>query len=260
MLLRGIFAFGVLAPFALGQGTMGDWAMNALLGGSEAQGILLQLNAPILNRPFSASATVHTFHTLEDGTHIDKTTTTLLYRDAQGRRRSETGHVVDIVDPVAGYAITLNAETLTATKREDRYIDTREPASDDADVTRRKVQGKSKKNNALQEIGTDDLGIKVVNGVTAHGVRTSTTIPVGVIGNDRAIKITKEIWTSNDLRLPVKSIDSDPRFGTSTYELTNIVLGAPDASLFSLQQPGRYSRWYPVATPGNVTPGAPTKK
>jgi hypothetical protein len=32
----------------------------------------------------------------------------------------------------------------------------------------------------------------------------------------------------------IKSVNKDPRFGETSYELTNIQQGAPDASLFKI--------------------------
>ena len=78
----------------------------------------------------------------------------------------------------------------------------------------------------------EDLGQKNINGITAHGTRITTLVAVGAIGNDREFRSTTERWFSDDLNVLVKSISSDPRFGTTTYELTNISRLPPDPSLF----------------------------
>src|SRR5579863_3125742 len=39
------------------------------------------------------------------------------------------------------------------------------------------------------EVQTEDLGTQTMQGVSAHGVRTTRTIPAGQIGNDRPIEI-----------------------------------------------------------------------
>jgi hypothetical protein len=80
----------------------------------------------------------------------------------------------------------------------------------------------------------ESLAPQMVNGVLAQGTRTTETIPVGKIGNDRAIHVVSERWYSNDLQLLIKSTSSDPRFGDSTYQLTNIVQTSPDPSLFQI--------------------------
>ena len=90
-------------------------------------------------------------------------------------------------------------------------------------------------NNASVE----SLPSQMVNGILAEGTRTTETIPVGKIGNDRAISIVNERWYSNNLQMLVKSSSSDPRFGDTTYQLTNIVQSSPDPSLFTI--PGDYT-------------------
>lgn len=85
----------------------------------------------------------------------------------------------------------------------------------------------------------ENLPSQLINGVLAQGTRTTETIPVGKIGNDRVINVVNERWYSNDLQMLVKSTSSDPRFGDSTYQLTNIVQTSPDPSLFQI--PGDYT-------------------
>ena len=79
---------------------------------------------------------------------------------------------------------------------------------------------------------TEDLGTLNVNGVPATGTRVTTIVPVGAIGNDREFRNVTERWFSPDLNLLIKSVTTDPRFGTTTYELTNISRTPPDPSLF----------------------------
>ena len=67
-----------------------------------------------------------------------------------------------------------------------------------------------------------------VNGVPARGTRITTVVPLGAIGNDREFRSVNERWFSSDLNLLIKSINTDPRFGTTTYELTNISRQPPD--------------------------------
>jgi hypothetical protein len=80
----------------------------------------------------------------------------------------------------------------------------------------------------------ESLPAQMINGALAQGTRTTETIPQGKIGNDRPIVIVNERWISNDLQMLVKSTSSDPRFGDTTYQLTNIVQASPDPSLFQI--------------------------
>jgi hypothetical protein len=81
---------------------------------------------------------------------------------------------------------------------------------------------------------TQDLGSQTMEGILANGTRVTITIPAGQIGNDRAIDIVTEVWTSPDLKTVVYSKRSDPRMGEQTFQLTNIVRGEPDPSLFTV--------------------------
>ncbi|MFN2598412.1 MAG: energy transducer TonB [Pyrinomonadaceae bacterium] len=78
------------------------------------------------------------------------------------------------------------------------------------------------------------LGTQTVEGVQAEGTRNTITIPAGSVGNDREIKIVSERWYSPELQTVVMTKHSDPRFGETTYRLTNISRAEPDRSLFEL--------------------------
>ena len=84
------------------------------------------------------------------------------------------------------------------------------------------------------EVSTEDLGTQVMEGVQVTGTRSTQTIPVGKIGNDRPIVITTEVWTSADLKTTVLSKRSDPRMSDQTFKLTNIQRSEPDPSLFTV--------------------------
>jgi hypothetical protein len=85
----------------------------------------------------------------------------------------------------------------------------------------------------------EDLGTKTINGVEAKGTRMTTVIPVGRAGNDQPLTVTHETWMSSELRILVLQIDSDPRTGVRTTELTEIERGEPDSALF--QPPEGYT-------------------
>jgi hypothetical protein len=75
-------------------------------------------NFSVTGKPFSATATSHLVHTLEDGTHIDQTSTTVMYRDADGRTRNEADGRIKIMDPVGHDEIGLDPKTHRATQIE----------------------------------------------------------------------------------------------------------------------------------------------
>jgi TonB family protein len=81
---------------------------------------------------------------------------------------------------------------------------------------------------------SESLGKQTIEGVEAEGTRNVTTIPAGKIGNERAIEIVFERWYSPELQTVVMTRHSDPRFGETTYRLTNISRDEPARSLFEV--------------------------
>ena len=78
----------------------------------------------------------------------------------------------------------------------------------------------------------EDLGQRVIEGVTAKGTRTTTEIAAGAVGNELPITVIGEEWVSADLKVLVMTRHADPRTGETTYRLTGIIRGEPDPSLF----------------------------
>lgn len=88
--------------------------------------------------------------------------------------------------------------------------------------------------NEHKNVKTESLGKQVVEGVEAEGTRTTVTLPAGEIGNERAIEIVNERWSSTELQTVVMTRHSDPRFGETVYRLTNINRSEPAKSLFEV--------------------------
>ncbi|MDQ1613026.1 MAG: hypothetical protein QOG00_2957 [Pyrinomonadaceae bacterium] len=80
----------------------------------------------------------------------------------------------------------------------------------------------------------ESLGKQLVEGVEAEGTRTTITFPAGMMGNERPINIVSERWYSPELQTVVMSKHSDPRFGETTYRLTNINRSEPARTLFEV--------------------------
>jgi len=203
--------------------------------------------------PFSAVAVSETTQTLADGNHIARTTQTNLYRDSQGRFRKEVTlsaigplaasgqphSFVEINDPVAGTSYVLEPDQKVARQMAGRMgmkVSTNGPAvgpGGDGDVVYRTFkEAKAGLTNANAK--AESLGTQTIDGVNAQGTRTTRTIPAGEIGNEKPITIVSERWYSADLQMDVKSTHSDPRFGDTTYTLTNIQRTEPAASLFAV--------------------------
>jgi hypothetical protein len=89
-------------------------------------------------------------------------------------------------------------------------------------------------NGQLKEGASESLGTQNIEGVTAEGSRTTTTIQTGAIGNDRPLQIVSERWFSPDLQTLVQTRHTDPRTGEETFHLTNISRAEPAAYLFQV--------------------------
>lgn len=80
----------------------------------------------------------------------------------------------------------------------------------------------------------ESLGKQTIEGVEAEGTRKTIVIPAGEIGNERPIDIVFERWYSPELQVVVMTKHSDPRFGETTYRLTNINRSEPARELFEV--------------------------
>lgn len=80
----------------------------------------------------------------------------------------------------------------------------------------------------------ESLGKQTIEGVEAEGTRTTLTFPAGAMGNERPINIVSERWYSPELQTVVLTRHSDPRFGETTYRLTNINRSEPARTLFEV--------------------------
>lgn len=191
--------------------------------------------------PFSATTTSETTETLQDGNAIHRTASGTVARDSQGRSRHEmtftgvgpvaasgaTHKMVAISDPVGGFHYMLNEE-----KKEAHKIAIK--TNDQAEAFKEKAQAREQQEEASGALKTESLGTQMINGVSAQGTRITHTIAAGQIGNEKAIQSVTERWYSPDLQVVVKSTRTDPRFGTTTYNLTNIQKAEPAASLFTI--------------------------
>jgi hypothetical protein len=206
--------------------------------------------------PFSAVATSESTQTLADGNHITRKTQTSLYRDSQGRFRKDVTlpsigpltasgkphSFVEISDPVAGTNYMLEPEQKIARQLPAHLgmglrtkgamdIGVRESGGP-GDGPGANVFYRTFKRSAEADAQVESLGMQTIEGVNAEGTRTTRTIPAGEIGNEKPITIVSERWYSADMQMEVKSTHSDPRFGSSTYTLTNIQRTEPAATLF----------------------------
>jgi hypothetical protein len=197
----------------------------------------------VAGAPYSAVAVTETTQTLADGTTIDRKIQANIFRDGQGRVRRETtlpvigplvasgksNAFVMIHDPVAGTAFILHPDSKTA-----EQLPAPGPGKKNHGGLQDKFEAHVQQEIASGTVKKEDLGTQTINGVAAQGTRYTRTIPAGQIGNDKPITAVTERWYSADLQLVVKSTRTDPRFGSTTYTLSNIQRQEPAATLFAV--------------------------
>jgi hypothetical protein len=240
MTLRLFAAAVALAVAASGQppgGRFGQPDPGPFGGGVRFLGAEAGMPGRIVkNAPYSAEMVTEITQTLADGNRIHQTNSVKVYRDSEGRTRSEQSlkslnalapganlpPLVFINDPVAGVNYALNPTAKTANK---------------SGGARRPGGGRGG-NRPEPNRKTESLGSQNIEGVSAEGTRTTMTIAAGEIGNEQAIQVVTESWYSPDLKAVVLSKRSDPRSGEVVTRMVNLSRSEPAASLF--QVPGDY--------------------
>ena len=80
----------------------------------------------------------------------------------------------------------------------------------------------------------EHLGHQTIQDLDCIGSRETTTIPAGLIGNEKAQSIVKEFWYSPQLGINVLTKRSDPRVSSiQTFTVTQLVLSEPDPTIFT---------------------------
>jgi hypothetical protein len=195
----------------------------------------------VAGAPYSA-VEVRTFQEqLGDGNVINRTSQTTLYRDSQGRTRTErtitpsaaSGKqaytMISISDPVAGQRHELNSSTMTSHTSKIRTI-----SSTGSSQARTAAPPAGRTGRGGAAVAKTDLGSQVKNGVLATGTRQTEVIPAGKIGNSQPMTVVRETWYSAQVKRAVEVKITDPQRGNSTTELTNLIAGEPSAALFTV--------------------------
>src|SRR5262249_52765868 len=132
-----------------------------------------------------------------------------------------------IQDPVAGKGYVLNPDKKVA------------HVMNNPERGKKGERGSAPGEDLLEEpanpnVTKESLSTQTINKMSAQGTQLTRTIPTGKIGNDKPITITHEVWYSPDLQMVVQSKHSDPRFGETTYSLTNVQRNEPATNLFTV--------------------------
>lgn len=193
---------------------------------------------------FSADEIDEHIRTLADGTRITEPGRVVhAFVDSHGRVRSEmpalrrgesraVPSLIEITDPIAGFRYFI----VEGEKVVHRYALTLRPAVPDARRGEVAAPPQPRTSAHVDSRGTkttsEVLGRQMIDGIVADGARTTMIFPIDSQGNDRPLTVTRETWTSPELRTVVLSRSNDPRIGEIVFRMANVKMAEPDPALF----------------------------
>ncbi len=187
----------------------------------------------VTGAPYWAAMSEQSTETLPNnaGT-ITRTVSGTVARDSSGRtyvQQTFTGGafgpqngpktVIFLTDPVAGFSYTLYPDKNLAVQRPFH----KPPADSGAQRNR------TRPNDPNVAVSKATSGI-YQNLTDIETTTVTRTIPQNTIGNSVTLTSKSTVLYSPSLQIVVSSTRVDPRFGTSTYALTNITAGEPPVS------------------------------
>jgi hypothetical protein len=185
----------------------------------------------ITGAPFSADVVKESTRIMPDGSSVPVVTRGKMFRDAEGRTRSEMEMVstasatprrfVTIVDPVARLSMVLDPQSKTAT-----VIPLPAPAAEAARPGGA-VGGEKISAKALAMQGTQDLGTSFLQGFSVTGSRR--TRPAAA---QKGQPVAVETWFSPELKIELQARTDGPDGSATTTHLENIVTAEPDRAMF----------------------------
>jgi hypothetical protein len=194
----------------------------------------------VTGAPYSAFGTSETVTITADGSKVVRQNTIRMWRDSDGRTRSEfsltsiggptpveiNSRLTVIDDPTARerYMLQPDGRVIVVPISPCRVV-----ASDEPDLT----VGPPRPANLHMRVSRPvRLGQRQVDGETVTGSRVEATIPAGAMGNEQPVKMSAEQWYGKDLQVVVEATYRDPRTGETHYKLREIQRSEPDARLF----------------------------
>ena len=193
--------------------------------------------------PYSGKQTTIKTQTLTDGSTTTETSVELIWRDAEGRTRREIIHHTDsgeeyrsviITDPVGGVYLKWTVGLPSARKLMHIWPGAQHVTAPVPAVPRSAASPGP--TTAPPGYEREILTPQEINGVYAEGSRWVRSIRLTEESSKRAIEVSNELWISPDLRIIVRHLHDDPRSGREDTEVTEVVRGDPDPSLFQAPQ------------------------
>ncbi len=214
---------------------------------------------PVTNAPLTAQIVTEHTQKLQDGSLVDNKNTGTIARDSYGRTNRQM--TMGALGPISSSGKAPSVAFISDPVGKTDYV-----LDNDHKTFEKLPMMRGRRGNFNGGSGTppppppgaganrphpneETLASKSIDGLLVQGTRITHTIPAGKIGNANAIVSTTERWYSPDLHMVISETTTDPRFGTTTFQLTNISRAEPDASLFTVPSD------YTAKTRRNFRPG-----
>jgi len=223
----------------------GFFALSAVSGSNSGE------LAPVVNAPLSAVARREEVSTLLDGNRIVRSSSVKMYRDSQGRTRtehtfpllrgasiSESPSIAQIQDPVSGERFSLNIAHKVVTTFGDLHTANpvlQAPVPVPAmrpDLHLPQLSFAIARLDSPNVSKESSLGEKTMEGVRVVGTRLEYTLAANSVGNEKPITLVTEQWFSPDLGTVILRTVRSPAGIESTYKLEQLVREEPDRALF----------------------------
>jgi hypothetical protein len=195
---------------------------------------------PIAHAPFTATLATEATKYAADGATMTFVNERRIARDAQGRIYEERWLLV----PKGGnIKSSMNWMQLADPKQHTLYncspmkhvceLRVYDPASDLSAAALHPGSSRSLPHGD-GNVAWEDLGNRNILGVDTVGVRETTTINAGTMGNDQPLSSSSEYWHSPQLGINLLSVRTSPFFGRQTFTITELNASEPDPQLFQL--------------------------
>jgi hypothetical protein len=189
----------------------------------------------IPGKPFSAKSSTEWTRTLADGSTITTRLEANLARDSRGRIYRERHtfvpansgrpaplNEIHISDPLT------RTQALCSVRTKDCVLSDYYPRT----FFETPVTGLN--STGTRSLTRESIGSDTIEGLYVTGIRETTTINAGVVGNEQALVSTREFWFSEDLQTNLAVTRNDPREGKQVIRLANVSRAEPDSHLFEI--------------------------
>jgi hypothetical protein len=195
---------------------------------------------PIPNAPFSGVVNIERTMVRKDGSVMQFKSTRKVARDTRGRIHNEFSMLIPVSStdtPEVLHIHLYDPQTRISTEIDIRkrtfWTETMNhpPSTEPPSIRFAAPDGNAPASEFTKQ---EDLGIREIEGVPAHGIRQTQTVTDENDG--KQVVITDEYWYSQDLRINLMIKHNDPRKGMTTMTVAQVTRTEPDPAFFEVPE------------------------